>query len=1251
MGEKRITYTTKWVPKRPRSKRLQGILGVGGATSVALTGTGASSSVAPISQGGGSEGHTHANKAVLDKFGINSDGYVTTKRINHEDATTEERKIKAGYADIAHDLSPDSPFREEIEGKYLSKKKADTAEAPIKFAEKTTHENGIDAKGETNLQNLIVQLKAIIPLLEAQVGAVGTLSSTNITSENITINQKGTTLNLLVRALAEIHNLTVESTASIMRGIIRDTLSSETFASGFAGNGFRIYKDAVSGDWNLEIDNVIVRKLFHVFEIRVQRITHQGGMVIKSPAGGKITKVEDKGNYWRIEHDGLDDFATNDLVLCQAFKFIGGGKVKRYWRAVWTTGKGFAHISKNDCEAGSADPEVGDEIVTFGNKTNPARQSAQIDCVIGENAPYRASYAGINSFSLVGKEVERTGNLSGIVDADFGALSGYGLYASRAYIKGQLRVMSGKTVEEEISTVRADFEVREGVISAKVQEAKTAAQQAQNNATAVQQTATQVEIKATQAQQSATQANATLQQVNAKAATITARAGQIDLKVQETTTKASEAAKAAIIATAMSKGKRLNSDAAFRKGVNGLTAYDNKRSGLVKLERVASAEGNPSASTHMLKITTRYGEKVNNQPPYAPGYGGFYFGTQTRANAVFLARFIAKIPDKFILQHNTNPTGTGAKALWLTSQLGTGKWEEYAILLECGSSGTFSTTFFFALCNRISNSTHPDTDPTPDNPITWYVSSATVYDCTDADADWQAEINARPTTEEIKSNITLTPDKISIFGKLLSLVGMVTFNAFDAATQSKITALSDEVARALGYASAQDAIAQTAAGKTIISGGYLNTELLKANAILAKHIAAEAITADKIKSKSLTSAHINVGELWAKILKTEDIEANVVKCGVNTSMPHGYNIFFDKTGRGDIGAFFVEGNEVGIRDAQNNTRVLYSRNQIEDFNTIKARGSFAGTYVDRNLTLTLSEVSYLGSGFGTTAAPTPVGFTGGLNNDFPHFGSPRNEQTHTYSANGTQQFVNIFSVTKDGTEIEMKIKASHNGELGTMTAGFATIAIVDASGVATQETEISFNQPDARKITFKNLKPGVYAVKLSASILISSTTQYDNPACPTISVELREVKWKANAQEYRRVAYFPDGWYISYPNILLYMSEPTGFVLSGRDVDIPGVLCAARVDRFGSAGAVYGKRALPVGRIKPVIEYTATNGYRVHHSIGHSHYIPFVTPSGGVGAMVEMGAVTDTYFEFKMYNRNGAAVEGAFNYQCIGEND
>ena len=433
----------------------------------------------------------------------------------------------------------------EIAERSLSKKNADQAAEIIDFLKGwTVGDNAsIDKDGIATVQQLIALVKAQVAALEV-TGNTKT-NSLDVTetakAKDVEVSNSVTTLNAVIQALAKTHDLTVENTADIMHGIIREYLTSDSFVSGFLGSGFKIWKDE-NGLWHGELDELTVRKTFLVFELVVQKIVHQGGMVIRSAAGGKLKKVTDGGTYWKCEHDSTDDFVAGDQVLCQTFT---GTSMKRYWRLVTSAGAGYFNLSKSDCEAGSANPEAGDEVAVLGNRTVTARQKAQIDCAVGDDAPYRDDYSGINSYSLVGKLINRTGNLSGITDPDFGALSGSGLYGINVYLKGIFRLLSGKTVEDAISDAQAEsnaytdgkitkietsFEIREGQISSKVTEATVAATNADSSATLAQGYASTATSKASAAAGSATDAASVLTTITQKETSINQTAQAIELK-------------------------------------------------------------------------------------------------------------------------------------------------------------------------------------------------------------------------------------------------------------------------------------------------------------------------------------------------------------------------------------------------------------------------------------------------------------------------------------------------------------------------------------------------------------------------------------------------------------------------------------------------------------------------------------------------------------------------------------------------
>ena len=449
-----------------------------------------------------------------------------------------------------------------LKDSYLSKTAPDETQFLIKLLGGLIVDNGLDVtKGiSTDTLTATTVTTQILNILDKLIAKSATFS------DNVTVSKKTTTLNLLVQELAEIHDLSVSHVTTLMGTIVKDYISSESFVSGFGGEGMKIYK-AVTGDWNMEIDNLTVRKIFSVFELVVQKITYQGGMIIRSAAGGKLTKVIDGGSYWRCEHDSTDDFVQDDQIICQAFT---GTATKRYWRLVTSAGAGYFNLSKVDCEEGSGIPETGDNVAVLGNRTNTARQKAQIDCAVGDSAPYRDDYDGINSYSLVNRLITRIGNLNGITDAVFGVLTGSGLYGTNVYLKGTFVLHSGKKIEEAIDDVKNDlngritdvetnFEIREGQISSKIKEVNIAvsnakqsetnasgsASSASSSATTAGVSANNAAKSATDAQGAATNAGKILEEVTLKESSITQTAGEISTKVTEVNKKVTEANTAA----------------------------------------------------------------------------------------------------------------------------------------------------------------------------------------------------------------------------------------------------------------------------------------------------------------------------------------------------------------------------------------------------------------------------------------------------------------------------------------------------------------------------------------------------------------------------------------------------------------------------------------------------------------------------------------------------------------------------------
>lgn len=191
--------------------------------------------------------------------------------------------------------------------------------------------------------------------------------------------------------------------SELERVTIKSFVRSPVYTPGFLGEGFNLRKDA-GGNWNLDIDNLLVRKNMDVFQIIINKIRHVGGAYIFSPASAEVKTVEEFPTYYRcfVKEPDNNHFVKFDQAICQTFT---GRDIKRYWRLVVNVAadKSYFDLSKDDCEAGSKAPKEGDEIVQLGNRTEYARQSAIYMSSYGANGPYQQFLTGINSYSLADK--------------------------------------------------------------------------------------------------------------------------------------------------------------------------------------------------------------------------------------------------------------------------------------------------------------------------------------------------------------------------------------------------------------------------------------------------------------------------------------------------------------------------------------------------------------------------------------------------------------------------------------------------------------------------------------------------------------------------------------------------------------------------------------------------------------------------------------------------------------------------------
>ena len=197
---------------------------------------------------------------------------------------------------------------------------------------------------------------------------------------------------------------------------------------------------------------------------------------------------------------------------------------------------------------------------------------------------------------------------------------------------------------------------------------------------------------------------------------------------------ATSAATANELAKAMTSGKLLYKDPVFSYGNNSVSVYNNSANSNVVHTRIAKPADAPTNSTHLIEI--------KNIGTASPGIGGFIQPLTARANAKFVVRYIAKIPVGYTIATASNSMGTGYTDSFLTATAGTGKYEEYIRVVQCGATGSFSNGGHVYLNGAAGSAA---------TPVVWYVARIDTYDVSDYES-FASHINADPNTVRISGS-------------------------------------------------------------------------------------------------------------------------------------------------------------------------------------------------------------------------------------------------------------------------------------------------------------------------------------------------------------------------------------------------------------------------------------------------------------------------------------------------------------------
>lgn len=405
------TYFSETVRRaaRPRSRRRRE-QGTGGAVRGYSGGGTTSAAPAPT-------GHSHTNKELLDSLRTDELNYLYKVRLNPGGSEAGQDKIRAGQADTARDLTPDSPAY----NRFLRKDADDKAAGVVDFLKGLRLAGkaltGILTTGDTagaSEANVLSALRALATFLRKDRPDTMPHLLKLLDGVEAGTFAAGRTGGRIDRAgNGELGSLTLRDLLTAVR-LIADGVRSKNYTPGDMGTGFGLTTG--EGGSRLEVDYLLVRRVATFLELLIREMRHVCGTLVLSGASGKVVRVEDKPSAWRVHFKTREDgttvahgFTVGAQARCQTYNRTSGNTY--YWRLVTATGDDWVELSKSDYDraapTGTARtaPAVGDELVQLGHRTDTRQMGAIVLDTVGEGAPSIRLLKDIRSYSITDANV------------------------------------------------------------------------------------------------------------------------------------------------------------------------------------------------------------------------------------------------------------------------------------------------------------------------------------------------------------------------------------------------------------------------------------------------------------------------------------------------------------------------------------------------------------------------------------------------------------------------------------------------------------------------------------------------------------------------------------------------------------------------------------------------------------------------------------------------------------------------------
>lgn len=685
----------------------------------------------------------------------------------------------------------------------------------------------------------------------------------------------------------------------LLGGAICDNLESQDFAAGPFGTGYVLKRNPKTGRSYLELDEIYVRLKAYFETLEIKHLSHVGGRIVLSPAGMECIRVEEvsaeheelydsAGNplvdslndplfarkeggekayrcYFKQEEDGkeiVNEFAVDDLAQCREFnvKENVSQQVSNqyYWRRVIYVGEDYIDLSIDDCDPISMVPKAGDTIVTIGNKTDVNRQHVVFLSSYDEDAPCIKLYSGINSYSMLNKEVT-------VISPN----------ADKNMFTGQVVIKPGSTGFENL-----DDAPDMGLIEQEIQEAKDAAEAAKGEIRDVQESVGDLKgyvdgafsdgiISESEAASIEKYINIVNNEQQQALATYNGlyNNSYLEGSAKTSLSNAKVALFSAIdalinaISTAIADGKATSGEksdvdskyATFTSNYNNFYAaveaanksIQDKLKGYSDNAQKAADEANNNASQAM-EDANEAKEAVTNLNDYVDG--AFADGVISEAEAKAIEKYINIVNQTkkdvdstySVLYNNPFLTGTAKQNLYSAKSL-----------FNTDTSNLISAINSAIADGKTTTTEKNNVDSKYSSFNSAYASLATAIE--NANKAIQEKIKEEAITEAKKD--------------LDAQIGEVS------------KADKDEIAKNMGYSDYEELQYYAQRAQTIIKGGHINTELIEASLIVTSQLIANAIKANtlNINNKFIVKTDGSVemdGSLRSTGRKTEVVISN-----------------------------------------------------------------------------------------------------------------------------------------------------------------------------------------------------------------------------------------------------------------------------------------------------------------------------------------------------------------------------------------